>query len=75
VGFYLLAALALFPTFSVLSQYAPAEAADAATSGTGSSGSGGPFTSEDLQPTIIEVGLPICVVGATTGYVGSGLAE
>lgn len=72
LGFYLLAALSLFLTFSVIGQYAPAEAAGAAAE---SSSSGGPFTFEDLQPTLVEVGIPTGVVGAVTGYVGSWLAE
>ena len=71
-GFYLLAALSLFLTFSVISQYAPAEAASAAAE---SSSSSGPFTFEDLRPTLVEVGIPTGVVGAVTGYVGSWLAE
>lgn len=75
LGFYLLAALALFLTFSVLSRYAPAEAADADASGAGSSGAGGPFTFEDLRPTLVEVGIPTGVVGAVTGCVGTWLAE
>lgn len=70
-GFYLLAALSLFLTFSVISQYAPAEAASAAAE----SSSSGPFTFEDLRPTLVEVGIPTGVVGAVTGYVGSWLAE
>lgn len=70
LGFYVLAALALFLTFGVLSQYAPAEAAGAAAES-----SGGPFTFADLRPTLVEVGIPTGVVGAVTGYVGSWLAE
>lgn len=70
-GFYLLAALSLFLTFSVLSQYAPAEAASAAAESSAS----GPFSFEDLRPTLVEVGVPTGVVGAVTGYVGSRLAE
>jgi hypothetical protein len=71
LGFYILAALALFLTFGVLSQYAPAETASAAESGASS----GPFTFSDLRPTLVEVGIPTGVVGAVTGYVGSWLAS
>lgn len=70
-GFYLLAALSLFLTFSVVSQYAPAEAASAAAD----SSSSGPFSFADLRPTLVEVGIPTGIVGAVTGYVGSWLAE
>jgi hypothetical protein len=72
LGFYVLAALALFLTFGVLSQYAPAEAASA---GSGATESSGPFTFADLRPTLVEVGIPTGLVGAVTGYVGSRLAE
>jgi hypothetical protein len=72
LGFYVLAALALFLTFGVLSQYAPAAASGAAA---GSSSSSGPFTVADLRPTLVEVGIPTGLVGAVTGYVGSRLAE
>lgn len=72
VGFYLLAGLALFVTFTVLSQYAPAEAASASGGAGGSSG--GPFSPADLVPTLLEVGIPTGVVGAVTGWIGSRLA-
>jgi hypothetical protein len=37
-------------------------------------GGGGPFTFEDLRPTLVEVGIPTGVVGAVTAYVGRWMA-
>ena len=61
LGFFLFAGLALFLTFSVLSEYG-------AGAGAGGGG-GGPIDPSALGTLMVQVGLPVGLVGLATAYV------
>lgn len=62
LGFFLFAGLALFLTFSVLSEYG-------AGAGGGGGGGGGPIDPAALGTLMVQVGLPVGLVGLATAYV------
>ena len=64
LGFFLFAGLALFLTFSVLSEYGAGAGA-----GGGGGGSGGPIDPSALGTLMVQVGLPVGLVGLATAYV------
>jgi len=64
LGFFLFAGLALFLTFSVLSEYGAGAGA-----GGGSGGGGGPIDPSALGTLMVQVGLPVGLVGLATAYV------
>ena len=66
LGFFLFAGLALFLTFSVLSEYG---AGAGAGSGGGGGGGGGPIEPSALGTLMVQVGLPVGLVGLATAYV------
>ena len=66
LGFFLFAGLALFLTFSVLSEYG---AGAGAGSGGGGGGGGGPIEPSALGTLMLQVGLPVGLVGLATAYV------
>jgi hypothetical protein len=64
VGFYPFVGLSLFLTFSVLGEYG------AGPSG-GGGGGGGPLDPAGLLPLMVQVSLPVGLVGLATGYLTS----
>ena len=64
LGFFLFAGLALFLTFSVLSEYGAGAGA-----GGGGGGSGSPIDPSALGTLMVQVGLPVGLVGLATAYV------
>lgn len=66
VGFVLLVAAALFLSFAVLAEYAPAANGD---------GGGSPFDPAALGSLVLQVSIPVGLVGAAGGYLGSALAD
>lgn len=65
VGFFLFAGLALFLTFSVLAEY-----------GAGSGGGGGgPIEPSALGTLMLQVGLPVGLVGLATAYITARVAD
>ena len=66
LGFFLFAGLALFLTFSVLSEYG---AGAGAGGGGGGGGGGGPIEPSALGTLMVQVGLPVGLVGLATAYV------
>ncbi|PSP66244.1 hypothetical protein BRC85_10780 [Halobacteriales archaeon QS_1_69_70] len=68
VGFFLFAGLALFLTFSVLAEYGAGTGAGAGGGG-GGGGSGGPIDPSALGTLMVQVGLPVGLVGLATAYV------
>ena len=66
VGFFLFAGLALFLTFSVLSEYG---AGAGAGGGGGGGGGGGPIEPSALGTLMVQVGLPVGLVGLATAYI------
>lgn len=68
VGFYLFVGLALFFTFSVLGEYG-------APPGGGEGGDGGgPLEPSALATLMLQVSLPVALVGLATGYLTSRLS-
>lgn len=61
VGFYVMAGLAIFLMFSVLSQYG------------GGGGGSSPVSTADLGATIVRTGIPVAVTGGAAAYVASQL--
>ena len=68
VGFYLFVGLALFFTFSVLGEYGTPPGG-----GEGGDG-GGPLEPSALVTLMLQVSLPVALVGLATGYVTSRLS-
>ena len=66
VGFFLFAGLGLFLTFSVLSEYG---AGAGAGGGGGGGGGGSPIEPSALGTLMVQVGLPVGLVGLATAYV------
>lgn len=64
VGFFLFAGLALFLTFSVLAEYG---------AGAGGGG-GGPIEPSALGTLMLQVGLPVGLVGVATAYITARVA-
>jgi hypothetical protein len=62
VGFFLFAGLALFLTFSVLAEYG-------AAAGGGGGGGGGPIEPSALGTLMVQVGLPVGLVGLATASI------
>ncbi len=61
VGFFLFAGLALFLIVSVLAEYG--------AGGGGGGGGGGPISPSALGTLVVQVGLPVGLVGLATAYV------
>jgi hypothetical protein len=72
VGFFLFAGLAIFLTFSVLAEYGTAAAGGGG--GGGSGGAGGPIDPAALGTLMVQVGLPVGLVGLTTAYMSARLS-
>ena len=66
IGFFLFAGLGLFLTFSVLSEYG---AGAGAGGGGGGGGGSGPIEPSALGTLMVQVGLPVGLVGLATAYV------
>jgi len=69
VGFYLFVGLALFFTFTVLAEYG------AAPGGGGGDGGGGPLDPAGLGRLIVQVSLPVGLVGLSTAYITAGVSD
>lgn len=69
VGFYLFVGLALFFTFSVLGEYGtpPGGSGEAGEGG----GGGGPLEPSALLTLMVQVSLPVALVGLATAYITS----
>lgn len=68
VGFFLYAGLALFLTFSVLTEYA------AGSGGGGGGGGGGPIAPSAIGTLMLQVSLPVALVGLATAYITARVA-
>ena len=81
LGFYLFVGLALFFTLSVLAEFSPAPAGDSGGSGgSGSSGGGGGGNESPLDPSglvtlMLQVSLPVALVGFAVAYLASRIAR
>ena len=66
LGFYLFVGLSLFFTLSVLSEYGAASG--------GGGGDGGPLDPAGLLTLMVQVSLPVGLVGLATGYITSRIS-
>jgi hypothetical protein len=77
LGFYLFVGLALFFTFSVLAEFSPAPAGNGGGEGgsAGGGGGGSPLDPSGLVTLMLQVSLPVALVGFAVAYLTSRVAQ